>query len=128
MIVDSSVVVAIFLKEPGYEELLQKLAASDACGIGAPTLVETAIVLASRLPFEPSAQLREFLLQSGVQTIPFGEEHSREAADAYARYGKGRHAAALNFGDCLCYAVAKLSGQPLLCTGDDFAETDLDLA
>jgi ribonuclease VapC len=128
VILDSSAIVAVFLKEPGHEEILRRLAENDACGIGAPTLVETTIVLASRLPFDPSARLQAFLVQSGVQTIPFGEEHARDAAVAYARYGKGRHPAALNFGDCLSYAVAKLAGQPLLCTGGDFAQTDLELA
>jgi len=128
MILDSSAVIAIVLKEPGYEQLLHKLAESDASGIGAPTLVETTIVLAARLPFDPSTQLQTLLLQSGVQVIPFGEEHAREAACAYERFGKGRHPAALNFGDCLSYAVAKLAGQPLLAAGGDFAATDLELA
>jgi ribonuclease VapC len=60
--------------------------------------------------------------------IPFGEAHWRSAVDAYLRYGKGRHRAALNFGDCMAYAVAKLAQQPLLCAGADFAKTDLPLA
>lgn len=57
--------------------------------------------------------------------VPFGEDHWRQAAEAYARFGRGRHKAALNFGDCLSYAVARLADQPLLCVGDDFARTDL---
>jgi len=60
--------------------------------------------------------------------VPFSEEHAREAAEAFARFGKGRHRAALNFGGCMSYAMAKLAGQPLLCTGADFAKTDLKLA
>lgn len=63
-----------------------------------------------------------------IEQIPFGGEHWREAADAYLRFGKGRHKARLNFGDCLTYAVARLANEPLLFTGDDFPHTDLALA
>ena len=62
----------------------------------------------------------------GIQEVPFGEIHWREAMDAYRRFGKGRHPAALNFGDCMTYAVAKLAGEPLLFTGNDFELTDLE--
>jgi ribonuclease VapC len=71
--------------------------------------------------------LDAFLVESGIRTIPFGDAHWIVSLDAFARFGKGRHPAALNLGDCLTYAVAKLSGEPLLCTGDDFARTDLSL-
>ena len=73
---------------------------------------------------ETYALVRDF----GIVVIPFEAEHARVAAEAFARFGKGRHRAALNFGDCMSYAVAKLAGQPLLCTGSDFAKTDLKLA
>jgi ribonuclease VapC len=63
-----------------------------------------------------------------VITVPFGEEHWREAVKAYAAYGKGQHPAALNCGDCMTYAVAKLAARPLLCVGEDFAKTDLQIA
>jgi ribonuclease VapC len=62
-----------------------------------------------------------------VPAIPFGDEHRRQAGTAFARYGKGRHLAGLDFGDCLAYAVARLSGPLLLCVGGDFAQTDLAL-
>ncbi len=62
----------------------------------------------------------------GIQEIPFGELHWREAVDAYRRFGKGRHPAALNFGDCMTYAVASLTGEPLLFVGNDFGHTDLE--
>ena len=69
------------------------------------------------------------LVQAAALTIvPFAEDHWRTAVEAYLRFGKGRHAAGLNFGDCLTYATAKLAGQPLLCVGDDFSKTDLELA
>jgi ribonuclease VapC len=63
-----------------------------------------------------------------VSVVPFGDDHWKQAADAYTRFGRGRHKAALNFGDCLAYAVAKIADQPLLCVGGDFSKTDLVLA
>src|SRR5674476_701513 len=74
------------------------------------------------------ADPRGFLVELDVHAIPFGDEHWRQAGMAFSRYGKGRHPASLNFGDCLTYAVAKLSGLPLLCLGGDFPQTDLTLA
>lgn len=125
MIVDTSAVVAVFLQEPGYEELFQALVEADRAGIGAPTLSETGLVLANRLGRDPTPLLERFLQQFGLVVVPFGEEHWREAVRAYLRFGKGRHPAALNFGDCMTYATAKLAGQPLLYTGKDFSRTDL---
>ncbi len=72
--------------------------------------------------------LSRFLQEAGLTVIPFAEDHWRMAVEAYARFGKRRHAAGLNFGDCLSYAVARLSGQPLLFVGDDFSKTDLPRA
>jgi ribonuclease VapC len=63
-----------------------------------------------------------------IVTVPFGEDHWREAVEAYGIFGRGLHAASLNFGDCLTYAVAKLAGQPLLFIGRDFSKTDLEIA
>ena len=66
--------------------------------------------------------------EGGIQVAPFGEAHSRQAVEAWLRFGKGRHAASLNFGDCLSYAVARLARRPLLCVGEDFPKTDLEIA
>lgn len=77
---------------------------------------------------DASALLERMLDELAVQEVPFGEIHWREAVDAYHRFGKGRHPAALNFGDCMTYAVAKLAGEPLLFQGTDFALTDLEPA
>ncbi|MEX2554466.1 MAG: type II toxin-antitoxin system VapC family toxin [Actinomycetota bacterium] len=60
--------------------------------------------------------------------VPFGENHWQEAVEAFERYGRGRHDASLNFGDCMSYAIARLAGEPLLCTGRDFVRTDLEIA
>jgi ribonuclease VapC len=128
MILDTSAVVAILLKEPGFELVFQKLAAAETIGIGAPTLAETGIVLRARLGRDPSGILGRFLQKFEIVTVPFGEEHWREAVEAYGIFSRGQHAASLNFGDCMTYAVAKLAGQPLLFVGRDFSRTDLEIA
>lgn len=128
MIVDSSAIVAIVLREPAWEDLVAKLGAAEVAGIGAPTLTETGLVLTARLGKNAGPLLSRFLQEFRLTLIPFGEEHWRAALDAYVRFGKGRHAANLNFGDCLTYATARLAGQPLLSVGTDFAKTDLPLA
>jgi len=127
VILDTSAILAIFLKEPGYEAIVDRLAAEDEVGIGAPTLTETGIVLEARLGASASGWLSQFIAEFRVVSIPFGADHWREAVAAYTRFGRGRSPAALNFGDCLSYAVARLSGEPLLCVGDDFTRTDLPL-
>jgi ribonuclease VapC len=128
VILDSSVIVAIALREPGYEELVVKLRSADTLGVGAPTLTEAGMVLSGRLGVEPQALLDRFLRDFGVVPVVFGEQHWREALDAFRRFGKGRHPAGLNFGDCLSYAVARLAGHPLLFVGDDFSQTDIEVA
>jgi ribonuclease VapC len=128
VIVDSSAVIAVIFREPGFEALVEKLAAGSPAGIGAPTLVETAIVLSSRLRRDARGLLARFVQEAGLATVPFGEAHCSTAVDAWLRFGRGRHPASLNLGDCLAYATARLSSRPLLCVGDDFARTDLELA
>ena len=127
MIADSSAVVAVMLREPGYERLAEHLDGALTIGIGAPTLVETGIVLASRAGGAGSAELARFVRERHVIVIPFGNDHRIAALEAFLRYGKGRHPARLNFGDCMSYATARLAGEPLLCIGNDFAQTDLPL-
>ncbi len=85
-------------------------------------------MLSARLGRDARGLLQGLLLEWEAETVAFGEEHWREAVSAYARFGKDRHKAQLNFGDCMAYAVAKLAAEPLLCTGDDFPKTDLALA
>jgi ribonuclease VapC len=128
LILDTSAVVAVVVQEPGYDGLIGKLASARSVGIGTPTLAETGIVLTARLGRDPRGLLARLLQELEVTPIPFGDPHWRAAVEAYRRFGKGRHAAALNFGDCMSYATARLSGLPLLCTGRDFAKTDLLLA
>ena len=128
MIIDSSAIVAIVLREPGWERLVDRIGSQDTCAMGAPTLVETGLVLTAKMGKKASSVLSRLLQESGITTIPFAEEHWQVAVEAYARFGKGRHAAGLNFGDCLTYAVARLAERPLLFVGDDFARTDLTAA
>ena len=127
MILDTSAVVAVVMKEPGYEDLLQTMAGGRAA-IGTATLTETAIVLSARLENDARSLLARFLSEASISIIPFGESHYSAAVDAWLRYGKGKHPAALNFGDCLSYAVAQLANEPLLFVGEDIARTDIDRA
>jgi ribonuclease VapC len=124
MILDTSAVVAIVMKESGSEELLRTMTGGNAA-IGTGTLAETAIVLSARLGYDARALLSRFLAEASIAIIPFGESHYSAAVDAWLRYGKGRHPASLNFGDCLSYAVARLANEPLLFVGEDFAQTDI---
>lgn len=127
MIVDSSAVVAITVKEPDFDIILAKLFETENCAIGAPTFVETAIVLSARLGRDARGLLSRFVDESGIEIIHFGHNHYTVAVQAWLQYGKGRHPASLNYGDCLCYATAKVADQPLLCTGHDFNKTDLKI-
>jgi ribonuclease VapC len=128
VIVDRSAVIAILLKEPGYERLRDRLVASEQVGIGAPTVVESSLVLSNRLGHAGKTLLARFLQEAEVQVVEFTADHWTVAADAFLAYGKGRHRAGLDLGDCMTYAVAKLAGEPLLCLGNDFPATDLQLA
>ena len=128
MIIDTSALVAVTFAEPGYQDLITKLADAPSAGMGTPTITETGLVLASRLGRDSRDLLVRLLDEFSIEEIPFGGQHWREAVDAYLRFGKGRHKARLNFGDCLTYAVARLANEPLLFAGDDFPETDLELA
>ena len=127
MIIDSSAVLAVIGKEPGHERIIHELAASTRTRIGAPTQLETGIVLTARLGPRGRTVLARFLQENGIQTVAFGEEYAAVALDAYSRFGKGRRPAGLNFGDCCAYATASIAGEQLLCVGNDFRQTDLPL-
>ena len=128
MILDSSAILAVIFRESGHEQLLERMHGAEALAVGTPTLTETGVVLHARLGPASHGLLERIMDELGVQEVPFGEIHWREAVDAFRRFGKGRHPASLNFGDCLTYATARLSGEPLLFVGADFSETDLDPA
>jgi ribonuclease VapC len=128
LILDSSAIVCVIEEEDGHSELLEALDAAPGIAVGAPTLFETAVVLISRQGVTGRATLLRFLNENSVVSIPFGAYHWAIAAEAFVRFGKGRHPARLNYGDCMTYATARLAADPLLCIGDDFAQTDLALA
>ena len=128
MILDSSAVVALLLKDPDHALLRQKIIAADVIGIGAPTLVEAGIVLSARMGQDARGMLARFIDENEIIVIPFTEGHYGMAMSAWMKYGKGRHPAGLNLGDCLSYALAKIADMPLLCIGNDFPQTDLKLA
>ena len=128
MILDTSAVVAIIRQEPGFERLVRHMAAASVNAIGAPTLAESAIVLTARFGADARGLLATFLRDFDIEVIPFGEDHWQEALTAFDRFGKGRHPADLNYGDCLTFATARVAQQPLLAVGNDFPLTDLSLA
>jgi ribonuclease VapC len=128
LILDSSAIISVIEEEEGFDDLLAALAAAPDVAVGAPTLFESTIVLVTREGAAGRASLLHFLDENEIASIPFGEQHWTIAAEAFVRYGKGRHPARLNYGDCMTYATARLAGDALLCVGDDFAQTDLPLA
>jgi ribonuclease VapC len=127
MIIDSSALVAFILEEDNHEAIGDRLIDAPACRIGAPTLVETSIVLNNLMGLRGRSLLAQLLHDLEVEVVSFGADHWVAAHEAFLRYGKGRHKAKLNFGDCLTYATAYVAGEPLLFVGDDFPLTDLQL-
>ena len=130
MLLDSSALVALVMAEDSARAVFDVISDAPTRAIGAPSLVETAMVLDGRRAVASSSAMSDLTLVMArfeVAVLPFGPDHWPVAWAAFLRYGKGRHPAGLNFGDCLTYAVAKLSGLPLLCVGADFAQTDLTL-
>lgn len=125
MTLDSSALVAILFSEPGYLELVDAILEAEAVRVGAPTLVETGMVLAGRRGTPAGRELDDLVRELGITVVPFGEAEWHAALEASNRYGRGRHAAGLNFGDCLSYATASLAGDTLLFVGDDFRHTDI---
>jgi ribonuclease VapC len=125
VIVDSSALLAILLREPGSEVLDEAIVAATAARISAPTFVEVSIVLESRTGAQGVLLWESMLRESRIAIEPFTEEHAFLARQAFSDYGKGRHPAGLNFGDFFSYALAKATGEPLLFKGDDFRKTDV---
>ena len=125
MTIDSSALIAILLSEAGHLDLVDRILAAGSVRVGAPTLVETSMVFASRRGTASTREVDELVQELGVTVVPFGEPEWHAATDAFLRFGRGRHPAALNFGDCLAYANATTARDTLLFVGDDFARTDI---
>ena len=128
MILDSSALVAILFKEPEAERLAGMIRDTDTTAIAAPTLLETAIVAEGRTLPGMAEKLDALMGAIRPEIVPFTAEHASLARDAWRRFGKGRHKAGLNLGDCFSYALAKERGQPLLFKGEDFVATDIEPA
>lgn len=126
IVVDSSVLAAVVFGEPdgvGFAELLR--ARAGQVSVSAATLLEARIVVRSRQGEEAVADLETLLRTIEAEVVPFDERQAALAFDAWRRFGKGQHVAALNFGDCISYALARALGAPLLYKGKDFAATDV---
>ncbi|MCC7417836.1 MAG: type II toxin-antitoxin system VapC family toxin [Acidobacteria bacterium] len=125
MTLDSSALIAILFAEPGYLELVDRILMAERVRVSAPTLVETSLVLAGRRRSKAAGEVEMLVKELDVTIVPFAEAEWRAAVAAFLRFGRGRHAAALNFGDCLAYAAASVAGDSLLFVGDDFRATDI---
>ena len=125
MVLDSSALVAILLREADRRKLLEAMSAAPHRLLSAATLVEIGLVLMRHADKDYEYKLDPFLERAGIQVVSVDRKQASLARDAYRRYGKGRHRAALNFGDCFSYALAKATGDRLLFKGDDFIHTDV---
>jgi ribonuclease VapC len=128
MVIDTSAVVAILRSEPAAPRLTAALDADPVRRMSAATLVETGIVMLTRYGEHGEREVDLFVQRAAIDVIAVSEEHAELARGAYRQYGKGRHPAGLNFGDCFSYALAAALDEPLLFVGDDFSKTDIKVA
>jgi len=125
MVVDTSAIVAILLDEPEAESFAKRIAADPKRLISALSALEAAIVLQARKGPAGVRELDLLLHSAGMDVVSLDADQVQLARTAYERFGKGRHPAALNLGDCCSYALARSTGEPLLFKGNDFSQTDL---
>jgi ribonuclease VapC len=125
MVIDTSALAAIFFGEPEREEFLAAITSAERRLISAATVLETGIVLESRQGEAAGREFDLFVVRARLEAVPVDAEQVDLARSAWRKYGKGRHPAALNFGDCFSYALAKISSEPLLAKGTDFSSTDI---
>jgi ribonuclease VapC len=127
MVVDSSVLIAVLLLEPDAEQLLNQLIDADELYLSAVSLVESAMVIEYKKGKSGADKLDELLAELTPTIVEFDLQQAKLARMAWREYGKGRHPAKLNFGDCCSYALAKYLNQSLLFKGNDFSQTDIAL-
>ena len=125
MIVDSSVMLAILLEEPEGRLFDVAIAGSAICRMSSANFLEASMVLQARKGTNGVRALDLMFARFRIEIVPFTEAQARVARVAFERYGKGRHPAQLNFGDCIAYALAKQTGEELLFKGRDFGRTDI---
>jgi ribonuclease VapC len=124
MVIDTSAILAILLREPERRRFLEAIEAADSNRMSVASFVESSIVIESRYGVEGLRDLDRFVARAGIELIPIDSEQGQLARSGFSRFGKGRHRAGLNYGDCFSYAAAISLGEPLLCKGDDFIHTD----
>lgn len=128
MIVDTSVIIAILRDEPDATEIAEALQQADVCRMSVVNYVEAAIVTDSNQDPVLSRRLDDLIRDARIQIETVNFEQARVAREAYRDFGKGRHRARLNLGDCFAYALARVTGEPLLYKGSDFNHTDIEAA
>ncbi len=117
--------VAILQAEPERDQMLNAITQASRRLVSTVSLLETAMVIESRFGAQAGLDLELFLFEARLEIAPFDSRQSTAAVRAWRHYGKGRHLAQLNLGDCCVYGLAKASGEPILCKGNDFAQTDI---
>jgi ribonuclease VapC len=127
MVIDTSALAAIFFGEPERKALLDAITAAESRLVSAATVLETGIVLEARQGEAAGREFDLFVVRANLQIVPVDADQADLARSAWRKYGKGRHPAALNFGDCFSYALAKSTNEPLLAKGTDFALTDIEI-
>lgn len=125
MVIDTSALLAILMQEPEAENFAQAIAADPRLLISAFSLLEASVVVAARKGPAAVGELDLLIHRASVEVVSFNTEQAEVAREAWMRYGKGRHPAALNLGDCCSYALSQISGEPLLYKGSDFPQTDV---
>ncbi len=128
MVIDTSALVAMLTGEPEAEQFEEAVVASPVRLMSAASYVETAIVVESRFGEPGGRELDLWLHRAAVDLVAVDDNQADVARAAYRAFGRGRHRAALNYGDCFSYALAKVSGEPLLFKGEDFTQTDITAA
>ena len=128
MILDTSAMVAILYREPEASAFVQLIHDADLCRISVATYVELSMVIENQLGPEGMRQAEAFFRRAGIVIEPVTVDHGDLARQAFLDFGKGRHKASLNYGDCFSYALAKATGESLLFKGNDFSQTDIKVA
>lgn len=128
MIIDSSALLAVLNREPDSSRLEAAMRTAAPCRMSVANILETSIVVESRGGAEAGRELDAFLEHAAIEPVPVTATHLEAARRAWRRFGKGRHPAGLNYGDCFAYALARTTGEPLLYQGNDFARTDIPAA
>lgn len=126
MVIDTSAVMAILNDEPERRSFNEAIEKAESCLMSAASFVEASIVLEARKGYEGVRDFDLFVARAGIKLAEVDAEQAETARMAFRKFGKGRHAASLNFGDCFSYALAKATGFPLLFKGNDFSQTDVE--